>query len=82
MLSSISTISSGPRSILLSKTLISIYISHQKFIQSLTLPLNTSTSKAMKTHVEVTTSTNRKYVFTLKGCAGFPSGQIGFSLPM
>ncbi|GFT11779.1 vesicle-fusing ATPase 1, partial [Nephila pilipes] len=33
-------------------------------------------------HVEVTTSTNRKYVFTLKGCAGFPSGQIGFSLPM
>ncbi|KAF8773663.1 vesicle-fusing ATPase 1-like [Argiope bruennichi] len=33
-------------------------------------------------HVEVTTSSNRKYVFTLKGCAGFPSGQIGFSLPM
>ncbi|GFQ90623.1 vesicle-fusing ATPase 1 [Trichonephila clavata] len=33
-------------------------------------------------HVEVTTSTNRKYVFTLKGCPGFPCGQIGFSLPM
>ncbi|GFS65439.1 vesicle-fusing ATPase 1 [Trichonephila inaurata madagascariensis] len=33
-------------------------------------------------HVEVTTSTNRKYVFTLKGCPGFPPGQIGFSLPM
>ncbi|GBM26023.1 Vesicle-fusing ATPase 1 [Araneus ventricosus] len=33
-------------------------------------------------HVEVTTSSNRKYVFTLKGCSGFPSGQIGFSLPM
>ncbi|GIY93511.1 vesicle-fusing ATPase 1 [Caerostris extrusa] len=33
-------------------------------------------------HVEVTTSTNRKYVFTLRGCQRFPSGQIGFSLPM
>ncbi|KFM67260.1 Vesicle-fusing ATPase 1, partial [Stegodyphus mimosarum] len=33
-------------------------------------------------HVEVTTSTNHKYVFTLKSYPGFPSGQMGFSLPM
>ncbi|XP_054717129.1 vesicle-fusing ATPase 1-like [Uloborus diversus] len=33
-------------------------------------------------HVEITTATNRKFVFTLKGYKGYPSGQIGFNLPM
>ncbi|KAG8197118.1 hypothetical protein JTE90_004376 [Oedothorax gibbosus] len=33
-------------------------------------------------HVEITTATNRKFVFTLKGYQGMPSGQMGFSLPM
>lgn len=33
-------------------------------------------------HVEVTTATNHKYVFTLRAYPGVPSGHMGFSLPM
>ncbi|XP_015906120.2 vesicle-fusing ATPase 1 [Parasteatoda tepidariorum] len=33
-------------------------------------------------HIEITTATNRKYVFTLRSSPAIPSGQLGFSLPM